>query len=54
MLSPDEAGIMLGLYSELYDWKKVRRSDGEAGEGWVNRARPYHSLPIRSQPMRIR
>lgn len=42
---------MLGLYSGLYDWKRVRRRDGEAGDGCVNRARPYHSLPVRAQPV---
>lgn len=47
-LSPDEEGIMLGSYSRLYDWKRVRKRDGEAGDGWVNRARPYHSLPVQT------
>lgn len=50
MLSPIFEGIILGLYSCLYDWKKLRRRDGVAGDGWVNRAMPYHSLPVRAQP----
>lgn len=28
---------MLGLYSGLYDGKRVRRRDGEAGDGCVKR-----------------
>ena len=42
--SPDDEGIMLGLYSGSSDRKRVRKKDGEAGDGWVKRARPYHSL----------
>lgn len=45
MPSPDDEGIMLGAYSGLNDWKSVRKRDGEAGDGCVNRATPYHSLP---------
>ncbi len=36
-LSPEDGGIILGMYTGLYDWKKVRRRDGEAGEGCANR-----------------
>ena len=41
---------MLGLYSGLYNEKRVCKTVGGAGAGCIKGARPYHSLSSEIQP----